>query len=393
MDIETEIAAWRKDFLSCRCGHRHTDTDIRTVCRLAPGALEEAAAYVRRTALSDVLLVADAATRKAVGLRLEEELARKGVRFAVCCLTPNAAGDVTADGDAVLRVLLAADAGTRLLVAVGAGTIHDIVRLVAAKMRIPFVSVPTAPSVDGFTSAGAPVVVGGVKTTVPAVAPEALFADTEVLANAPRELIAAGYGDMIGKWTALADWLCSRELGGEPFCPTAYRMTKEALARCFRNEAAIADADEKGIAALAEALLLSGLSMQAVGHSRPASGGEHHVSHAWEMQSLARGERQRLHGVKVGVATVLVSALYRRLAEREPEPFARFYTDLPKPDDLAAKLRRVGAPSTPAELGFGPERVESALREAPGLRDRTTGLRVIRDRYPEWFAEMARATF
>lgn len=391
MDIETEIASWRKDFLSCRCGHRHTD--IRTVCRLAPGALEEAAAYIRRTAPSDVLLVADAATREAAGLRLEERLAREGVRFTVCCLPPNAAGHLTADGDAVLRVLLAADAGTRLLVAVGAGTIHDIVRLVAAKMRIPFVSLPTAPSVDGFTSAGAPVVVGGLKTTVPAAAPEALFADTEVLANAPRELIAAGYGDMIGKRTALADWLCSRELGGEPFCPTAYRMTEEALARCLRNETAIANADERGIAALAESLLLSGLSMQAVGHSRPASGGEHHVSHVWEMQSLACGERQRLHGAKVGVATVLVSALYRRLAEREPEPFAHFYVGLPEPGALAAMLRRVGAPGSPAELGFGPERVESALHQAPDLRGRMTGLRVIRDRYPEWLAEVSRMTF
>ena len=34
------------------------------------------------------------------------------------------------------------------------------------------------------------------------------------------------------------------------------------------------------------ALIISGLAMQIIGSSRPASGAEHHMSHLWEMEVI-----------------------------------------------------------------------------------------------------------
>jgi len=138
-----------------------------------------------------------------------------------------------------------------------------------------------------------------------------------------------------------------------------------------------------------EALLISGWSMLAIDHSRPASGGEHHISHIWEMQSIRLGIKQQLHGAKVGVATVLLSKLYKRLAGLKTEHgIFSVYEHLPDSQELADLLGKLGAPVTPGQLGITAERVREALRLGSNLRDRATGLRYIRDHHPEWFEEM-----
>ena len=208
------------------------------------------------------------------------------------------------------------------MLAVGSGTIHDVVRFVCSHTNRIFVSVPTAASVDGFTSVGAPIIVDGFKQTVPAIAPAAIFADLDVLSAAPQRMTAAGFGDMLGKFTSLADWRFSAEMAGEPFCPLAYELTERALQQCMAAVDEIAAGTPRGVEALMEALLLSGWSMLLVGHSRPASGGEHHLSHHWEMAYLKEGRRQLLHGAKVGVACALLAKLYReRLGEAYPSIF------------------------------------------------------------------------
>ena len=93
-----------------------------------------------------------------------------------------------------------------LVLAVGAGTIHALGRFVAHQYRIPFVSVPTAASSDGFTSTVADMTWNGVKKAVAASAPLFVFADTDIFAKAPARLTAAGVSDILGKYIALADW-------------------------------------------------------------------------------------------------------------------------------------------------------------------------------------------
>ncbi|MFC4810898.1 sn-glycerol-1-phosphate dehydrogenase [Paenibacillus sp. GCM10023250] len=339
---------------------------------LEAGALAKVAPYLKARGYASVGLVADANTWTAAGERLSESLREAGIAHAVCRVKPDGQGDVIADERTIVQVMLETPKEARALLAVGSGTIHDVVRFVCAQTDRAFVSVPTAASVDGFTSVGAPIITGGFKQTVPAIAPEAIFADLDVLAAAPRRMTAAGFGDMLGKFTSLADWRFSAEQAGEPFCPLAYELTEQALTRCLEAVDEIATGSARGVEVLMEALLLSGWSMLLVGHSRPASGGEHHLSHHWEMAYLAEGRRQLLHGAKVGVAAVMLARLYReRLAGAYPDVFG----GLPDADRLRTWLRQAGGPSDPDDIGLTEALIGESLREAYRLRDRYTGLK------------------
>jgi len=386
--MESVILRINEQLAACPCGHAHRPVRMHGV--LEHGAIGNVAPYIAQAGWRQVLIAADGHTWEAAGQALNDHLQAHGIRVDICQFAENERGDVMADAASILHLMLHVSERTEAIIACGSGTIHDIVRFVTAKTGKPFLSVPTSASVDGFTSAGAPLIIAGVKRTIQTKAPEAIFADLDVLAVAPLSLTAAGLGDMLGKFTSLADWQVSRDMAGEPFCPAAYELTKEALERCVAAVDQIAAGGEQGIRQLMEALLISGWSMLAIEHSRPASGGEHHLSHIWEMQSIRQGLQQQLHGAKVGVATVLLSGLYKRLAglTTAHEAF-RVYESLPDSGELAALLDKLGAPVTPGQLGISAERVLEALRQGPDLRERATGLRYIRDHHPEWFEEVA----
>ncbi|NBD26490.1 sn-glycerol-1-phosphate dehydrogenase [Paenibacillus glycinis] len=339
---------------------------------LAAGALAQVAPYLKQQNYASVVIVADDNTWEAAGERLAELLRAAAVPFGVCRLKPNGQGDVIADERTIVQAMLETPKEAQAMLAVGSGTIHDVVRFVCSQTNRVFVSVPTAASVDGFTSVGAPIIVDGFKQTVPAIAPTAIFADLDVLSAAPQRMTAAGFGDMLGKFTSLADWRFSAEMAGEPFCPLAFELTERALLACIGAVDEIASGTPRGVETLMEALLLSGWSMLLVGHSRPASGGEHHLSHHWEMAYLKEGRRQLLHGAKVGVACALLAKLYRdRLGEAYPSIFG----GLPEGEQLQAWLRRAGGPAVPEEIGLTRELLDESLREAHLLRDRYTGLK------------------
>ena len=204
-----------------------------------------------------------------------------------------------------------------LLLAVGAGTIHDLTRYVAHEKGIPFISVPTAASVDGFVSTVAAMTWNGMKKTLPAVAPIYVFADTGIFSKAPYRLTASGVSDLMGKYIALADWRIAHEVTGEYICERICRMEMDALetvCQCLEGlQDATAEARTESYENLMYALLLSGLAMQMIGNSRPASCAEHHVSHFWEMEVINR-HVDALHGEKVSIGLVLNLALYKKIA-------------------------------------------------------------------------------
>lgn len=223
-----------------------------------------------------------------------------------------------ANEKAVEEVLNSLEADTQIIAAVGSGTIHDIARYCAKEKNLRFVSCPTAASVDGFCSTVCAMTWHGYKKTMSGVAPELVIADTAILRDAPLDLTLAGIGDIIGKYTALADWKIAHVLADEFFCPVIERMTRKALTTVHKNCKKMAERDPDAIEQLAYALILSGLAMQLMGNSRPASGSEHHISHLIEMAPRALPVRfTALHGEKVGVGTMLVSGIYHRLAYTE----------------------------------------------------------------------------
>ncbi|CAG5086218.1 sn-glycerol-1-phosphate dehydrogenase [Thermobacillus xylanilyticus] len=350
--------------------------------RLARGAADEAVPYLLDAGLKRALFVADETTARVIGSRLAERYGAAGGAARLEIIRPNAAGDVVADEASVLQAIIAAQHhGADAIAAAGSGTIHDIVRYAACTLGLPFVSVPTAPSVDGFTSKGAPLILRGEKITLPAAAPVAVFADLDVLCAAPQPLIAAGFGDMLGKYTSLFDWVYGRETAGEPYDEDIAGLTRGALERCVSHAEAIGEGTEEGVRALMQSLIESGIALLRFGQSHPASGAEHHISHYWEMHFLRTGRRQVLHGAKVGVACAEVADLYKRYAaEGRPLPDAcrRMLAELPDGDELRRLLRVAGGPAVPAELGIEPELRDEALRRAHVVRlNRHTLLRAI----------------
>lgn len=220
-----------------------------------------------------------------------------------------------ADEKATGAVLSRLDPDVKLLIAVGSGTIHDTTRYCAHKLGIPFIACPTAASVDGFCSTVSAMTWGGYKKTLPGVAPEIVLADISVIKEAPIHLALSGVGDILGKYTALADWKISHALTGEFICHTIEGMTRDAVKEVYGCCEKVRERDEHAMEQLTYALLLSGLAMQLMGNSRPASGAEHHISHLIEMEPEKLGvHSSALHGEKVGVGTVLVSSVYHRLA-------------------------------------------------------------------------------
>ncbi|OXM86603.1 sn-glycerol-1-phosphate dehydrogenase [Paenibacillus rigui] len=307
-----EINPWLGTSFTCDCGAEH-HVPIRKVV-IDNGALEALPTYAQERGYSGLLLVTDRRTREAAGNGLLQLCHEAGLPASLCELTEDEHGELAADERIIVQLMLQVTPSIQAIVAVGSGTIHDAVRFVAHKMNRVFLSVPTAPSVDGFSSVGAPLIIGGFKQTIPACAPEAIFADLALLSKSPRSMIAAGFGDMLGKYTSLADWQLGQELFGESYCELAADMTLQGLALCIDHVDDIALGTELGMQKLMEGLTLSGISMLLVGHSRPASGAEHHLSHYWEMRFLQQKRRALLHGAKVGVAAVQMAARYAQAA-------------------------------------------------------------------------------
>lgn len=224
-----------------------------------------------------------------------------------------------ADNHAVKLAEDSLSEGIKLILAVGSGTVHDISRYIANKRGISFVSIPTAASVDGFVSTVAAMTWDGFKRTFPAIAPILVIADTNIFSKAPYRLTASGISDLLGKYTALADWEISHVVTGELFCNKIYQMEVQAIdevIQCLRDlrqelaENKRLEAYEK----LMYALLLSGIAMQMMGNSRPASGSEHHVSHLWEMEVI-NDHIDAYHGEKVSVGLAIVTRTCHKVKE------------------------------------------------------------------------------
>ncbi len=417
--------------MECGCGEVHR-VGIRRIL-IEENALHKVFSVIRDLDLmGKALLVADRNTYTAAGRELEKELTREGLEVKSCILLDEGQ-ELHADEKALGSVLVHLEEDTRLLIAVGSGTLNDIVRYISYRMDIPYMIVATAPSMDGYASTVSPLVVNGFKKTFPATYPVAIVGDVDILRQAPMETIQAGLGDVLGKMTSLSDWLLGNRVNGEYYCPLIVDTMQQAAEKCIQNVDGLSRREGQAIKELMEGLTLAGITMQMAGNSRPASGSEHHLSHYWEMQHLMEKRKTPLHGIKVGVATLLIQKIYDRIlgmeahqlhaAVKTPEDMEGWKRDIkrcfgPLADEvfrqkeashiphgeleerirrLAAMwpqvkeevrdllslvtnvrevLQKVEAPSTPAELGVSPDQVYDALRYAKEVRNRYTVLQL-----------------
>ena len=302
-------------------------------------ALSELVSHWRGRHLGWGLLVADENTYAALGGHLATAMREAGCDVGTVMLSGD---EIHADERRIVEVLEAVRGEELTLLAVGSGTITDITRFVAFSSRNRFISLPTAPSMDGYTSPGAALILHGHKVTLPTRPPVAVFADLRTLCEAPQRLIGAGFADVLGKYVSLADWRLAALLFDEGFDDAICRRAYQALENSVAQAAEIGRAEADGVEILFQSLLESGRCMADLGNSRPASGSEHLYSHYWEMRALEEGRQVLLHGAQVGIGAILAAQRYEVLRRLSPEDVAE-RLDRSTPPDPAAELAHIRA--------------------------------------------------
>lgn len=406
---------------------------MRPTVYIGSDAIERLLQFCEQQQPARYALVADPNTYEALGSRLADALSRRGWEAQVILLNGKT---VVADEHQIMQVLIQAVPANHVFLAVGAGTITDIVRFASFVTKSQFISIPTAPSVDGFTSTVAALTIGKSKQTVHAHPSLAVFADLDTLSSAPPALIAAGVGDMLGKFTSLADWQLGHLLWDEAYSESIARRTRLALESCL-GAVKGSPVSKEGVRRLMESLIESGQCIADFGSSEAASGAEHHLSHYWEMLLLWQNRPPLLHGVKVAVGAIVVARIYERLGQlarqeavtrlqaavlpdrdQEVRAIHSGYDDgadsviaahsaflnmnaadfgalkqriidhwdeiqkiasaVPRAQVLVGWLRRLNAPITPGDLGLDDRDLSRALRYASYLRNRFTVLKLAR---------------
>lgn len=286
------------------------------------GALERSVGWLwEHSAEKSHRVVCDAHTKTAAADALADKLRAKGATVELLVVEPARGDDhLVCDDAAIERVQ--AELGARPhenAIAVGAGTINDVVKMATFKLGRPYQCLATAASMNGYTSSIAAVLSRGVKRTLPAQQAQAVFADTEVLCAAPSYLNLAGFGDLLSKPYSNADWKLSSLVRGVPFEDRPAALLDDAFERLLEDAAKIGAADASGVQTLAATIVLSGFTMAIAGTSAPASGGEHLVSHYWDMEQHCNEEPLLgLHGTQVGIATRMSALLFERLVAIDP---------------------------------------------------------------------------
>ena len=300
--------------------------------------------------------------------------------------------------------------GAAALLAVGSGTINDLCKYAAHLLHVPYAVVATAPSMNGYVSPNASLIMGQHKQSVEASAPVAVFYDDNVLSHAPPRLVHAGIGDTLCYSTVKADLMLAHHLiNAEPYDTLRHAMEKD--------EAQLHYALKEGgdvTLALMQALLSSGRAMAIAQSSAPASQGEHMIAHYLEM--ISPDISHYYHGEIIAVTTMMMAKLWQKaqemtgqLIKRKMFPFAalenRFgqaqthqwqkayeekwsyilpsatFPDMSEyiPDVAMLEhfLTQAGCPIVPSDIGIDDNMMNEAVTYAAFTRNRFTLLDVI----------------
>jgi glycerol-1-phosphate dehydrogenase [NAD(P)+] len=316
------------------------------------GALDRLPEVLEVLGCRKLLLVTDENVWRLLGGRVEGVL-----RGSAELMVSFARGSGYPSVDTVRAVI--AERDPCAVAGLGGGRPIDVAKYAAHLEGLPFVSVPTALSHDGFAS---PIVAlkdeQGNPVSLFTKPPAAVIVDLSVVSRAPHRLLASGAGDILAKLTSVADARLAQREVGERIPEAALEMAEAAYRILASHIGELARWSGEGVRLLAEAGLLAGMAMAVAGSSRPCSGSEHLFSHA--LDKLFPG-RDSLHGEQVGVGAVVAAYLHGLDWE-----------------GLRESLRRVGAPTTVTELGVTLEQAAQALELAPKLRERYTILHKLR---------------
>ena len=304
--------------MDCTCEQGVHTAPVKCI-EVSAGAIEKTAEILKD--YHRIFMVADENTYEVAGKKVEELLKNAGI-FSHSFILKNPAHPTDAN---VGMVLIEAgidqepyhiDAMSQLpdyILAVGSGSVNDICRMVSYRLGLEYGIVGTAPSMDGYASVVAPLLVGKTKTVYQCSIARHIILDTDICKDAPYELLTAGVGDMIGKYIAILDWELSKMHTGEYYCAKIADSVLEATKECMDEAYALQERKPESIEKILNGLLTSGMGIAYSGSSRPASGTEHMIGQTWEIMDLESGRELQLHGHDVGAATFVAISMYKKL--------------------------------------------------------------------------------
>lgn len=290
---------------NCECGKTHKCPISHVI--ISENAFDQIPDIIRE--YKCILLVADKNTYGVCG---EEVSAKLGNRLSDT-LVYNTTEVLVPDEKALDELQSHVTPKTDLIIGIGSGVINDLCKQISFVSKLPYYIVATAPSMDGYASKGAALILEGMKVTLNADVPKAIIADVNVLKNAPFDMIQSGYGDIIGKYSCLNDWKLAHVVNDEYLCPFVMNATYEAVEKTVRLADGLVARDGEAVKALMEALVAVGILMAYVGNSRPASGSEHHMSHYFEIVGIVRGEQYFPHGIDVCYSAIDTAIIREKL--------------------------------------------------------------------------------
>ena len=303
-----------------------------------PGVLEQIPAIIAELDIPERgLIVCDTNTLDIAG--------NKVIEYLEACGHPMSKVEIKGANIEELERVEAFSDKIDFLVGLGGGRPIDIAKQAGFNNDIPFISIPTAASHDGFGSARASIRRDGRKTSMQAIPPVAVVADTEIISKAPKRLLGAGVGDIISNQTAVLDWkLAGQKADYSEYAAALSEMAAELVEKDIEK---VASGKEEGVRLVVKALISSGVAMSIAGTSRPASGGEHKFSHWLD----SNHDNPALHGEQCGVGSIVTMFLHGGDWNR-----------------IRNTLRAVNAPINSRELGIDDSIVLEALIKSKEIR-------------------------
>ena len=278
---------------------------IPNILKIGKGTLAEVGTYIKQSGMENAVVYFGNGLVNLFGDTVFKSLEKEGIKVLDYRELD------TIEIDDLIDLAFSIDAKAQVLVGIGGGKVIDATKYAAYLRKLPFISVPTSASSDGFSSASASLIVNGRRTSVPAKMAYGIIADTDVIKSAPEKFLYSGIGDMVSKITALYDWSFEASCGYAQVDDFAVMIAKKAV-NSFVRIPFESIYEDFFLRDLLDSLALSGIANEIAGSSVPASGSEHLISHALDKML----PNPQLHGIQVGIATYIMSVVQEHRYER-----------------------------------------------------------------------------
>ena len=300
------------EIFNCECGRSHNC--LTKTILIGENVIDKLSDYLDN--YNHILLVSDINTYNVAGEKIYKKLNNKIDKSLVL---KNNGGTIVIPNEESIDEINKYIKDVDLVFGVGSGVINDLCKITSFNNNIPYMIFATAPSMDGYVSKGSALILKGMKVTLNALPPLAVFSDINILKDAPIDMIKSGYGDIIGKFSCLNDWKLSSFINNEYFCQKIYDKVLDTAKEISTLSKEILKRDKVAIGKLMEALVDVGLAMSYTGNSRPASGSEHHFSHFFEITGIIDNTKYFPHGIDVGFSSIITSKIREYIINNIPE--------------------------------------------------------------------------